>query len=319
MPTILKRLNVLATWLLVGVLACVLAARIWPGVRALAGVGPGEHTLSWPETLQVYPPHQADPVRLVRIVKDGQPIVPGTYRMPQIVGPTHQIDDAVEEWLRNVALTLKSQTSKLIVSVGIGVVFAARDTRLTCDSLSGLAGHAHDPNCDHSHWCDGGCPDLIDNTLHWGLLPAVTAAALQARYAPDLRTARRVLLEGKEPLRLDPGGEITLSAAGRADGMLTHTDLRHGFADTLGNIVYTEGIDELGMTPPPAEAANSGTRRTLSYVSKFNVSIDVVYFEDGTRWANYGYGYASPNSDGTFTRLDAEEPPETSGPPSGPE
>ena len=49
--------------------------------------------------------------------------------------------------------------------------------------------------------------------------------------------------------------------------------------------------------------------QAFAEVSKFNIGVDVVHFEDGTIWGNYGYGYATPNPDGIFTRVSAEGRP----------
>jgi len=71
----LQRLNVLAIWLLGGLLASVLVARIWPEVRAFARGGGTDDEWAWPNTLQVYPSHPGDPVKLVRIMKGGTEVI----------------------------------------------------------------------------------------------------------------------------------------------------------------------------------------------------------------------------------------------------
>lgn len=311
MSTVLQRLNLLAVWLLGGVLASVLVVRAWPQARSLAGIGADDDPWAWPNTLQVYPAHAGDPVRLVKITKDGKQLVPGTYRMPKIAGEGLENGDAIMEWLRDASFTLKSQTSKSIVSVGIAVVFPARDTGLECTSFTGSKS-AHEPLCDaYPHWCDGGCPELIHNTLHWGLIPGLTASGLGARYRAEAKGqfGDRIPLQGQEPLRLAPGEEITLSAAGRADGVLTYTDPRKPFSNVVDILLLVEGIEEAKDTVPCRDRANSKTGCAFAEVSKFNIAVDVVYFEDGTIWGNYGYGYALPNPDGIFTRVDASHFP----------
>ena len=118
MSRLLQRLNVLAIWLLSGVLASVLAARIWPLAGQFARAGATDDERAWPKTLQVYPSHGVDPVTLIRIMKDGKQVGPERYTVPHIAGDGFQNVDAVKEWLRDVSFTLKSQTSKSIVSLG---------------------------------------------------------------------------------------------------------------------------------------------------------------------------------------------------------
>ena len=259
----------------------------------------------WPKTLQVYPSHPGDPVKLVRVMKDGKEVVPGTYRMPQVAGDRFQDVEAVKEWLRDASFILKSQTSKNIVSVGIAVVVHVRRTDLECGDSP------RETWCQNPHWCDGGCPTLIHNTLHWGLIPGLTASGLEARYTRARAEGQhwRTLLQGEAPLRLAAGGEITLSPAGRFDAIPTASDPRHGLSDTINGIVGKEGTEEARDTAPCADRAHSKTGCAFAEVSKFNIGVDVVYFEDGTIWGNCGYGYALPNPDGIFTRVDAHDVP----------
>ncbi|MBZ5670301.1 MAG: hypothetical protein LAO04_11295 [Acidobacteriia bacterium] len=316
---VLQRLNVLAICLLGGVLAAVLVAQIWPRVRALAQADPrddewtGQST--WPRTLQVYPAHEGDPVKLVKITKAGQELVPGKYELPQIAGDTSQNVDAAKDWLSDVSFTLKSQTPKNIVSVGAAFVLPVRRTDLACfyGDRSGLSAW-----CEaHPHWCDGGCPTLVHTTLHWGLVPAVTASGLGARYRAEAtgKYGDRALLHGKGSLQLGAGQEIELSPAGRVDGMMGGTDPRSGFSVTLDGILYAEGIEEARDAEPCS--SRHALRRGCAFadVSKFNIGIDIVYFEDGTIWGNYGYGYAKPNADGIYTRLGGDDPPSIVAPP----
>lgn len=317
MSKLLERLNVLAICLLGGVLASVLVAQVLPGVRPPAGsvaeAEMYEREWAWPKTLQVYPSRPGDPAKLVRIMKDGQEIVPGTYRMPEIAGDGDQSVDAVKEWLKDASFTLRSRTSKNIVSVGIAVVFFVRRNDFECISdpvlvKSGLP----EPWCNaHPHWCDGGCPELIDTTLHWGLIPAMTASGLEARYAHARAEGQywRALHQGEYPLRLAPGEEVTLSLAGRVDGVTTSTDTRHPFSENVNGFLSHEGIEEAKGTEPCRHRFNSKTGCAFAEVSKFNIGLDIVYFEDGTIWGNYGYGYALPNPDGIFTRVDARGSP----------
>jgi hypothetical protein len=263
----------------------------------------------WPKTLQVYPAHPGDPVKLVRIMRDGKEVVPGAYTMPQIAGDLLQDVDAVKKWLIDASFALKSQTSKMIVSVGISVVFPVRQTDIECFYADKSASSAW---CDaHPHWCEGGCPSLIQNTLHWGRVPALTASGLEARYRAEAKGfyGDRALLQGEERLRVAPGEEVTLSLAGRVDGMAVITDPRTDFSDVMNRILHAEGIEEARDTEPCTDRANSKTGCAFAEVSKFNVGTDVVYFEDGTIWGNYGYGYARPNPDGVFTRVDAHDVP----------
>ena len=309
----LQRLNLLAICLLGGVLAAVLIAQVRPGGRP-PDRDRALNEASWPKTLEVYPLHPGDPVKLVKIMKGGNELVPGTYRMPQISGDPLQNVDAVKEWLRDASFTLRSQTSKNIVSVGIAVVFPVRRTDVDCHSVTGVK-PAREPWCDaYPHWCDGGCPTLIHNTLHWGKIPHLTASGLEARYRAEAKRVSFDLpdgtpLQGKESLRIAPGEEITLSPAGRFDGIMTGSDPRHGLSNTMNVIVRQEGLEEARGAEPCVDRANSKTGCAFAEVSRFNIGIDVVYFEDGTIWGNYGYGYALPNPDGIFTRVDARDFP----------
>lgn len=270
---------------------------------------------SWPETLQVYPSHPGDPVKLVRILKDGKELVPGTYRMPQIAGDAGQTVDAVKGWLDAASFTLKSQTSKNIVSIGISVVFPTRNTDLECGEPPRGEWCGANP-----HWCDGGCPTLTHDALHWGLIPGKTASGLEARYAQlrDDGENWRIVRQGNGTLRIAPGEEITLSQDGRDAAIWCLSDPGHGVYDVMNGIMSNEGIDEAKDLEPCAERANSKTGCALTEVAKFNVGIDIVYFEDGTIWGNYGYGYALPNPDGIFTRVDARDFPGIARPTSAP-
>jgi len=307
----LDRLNVLAIWLLGGVLAPVLLAQNQSGTRSLTRVEQEEQEWVWPAPLEVYPAHPGDPVKLVRTMKDGKELVPGTYGIPQIAGTDDEDVDAVKEWLHDASFILKSQTSKNIVSVGISIRFPGRSTDVACFYITGDKTEPS-PWCNaHSHWCDGGCPALIHNELHWGLIPAMTASGLEDRYARARARGEnwRILRQGKDPLRLAPGEEIALSPDGRDEGTWGFTDPRHGVTDSMNGIVGREGIDDARDTEPCEERANSKTGCAFAEVSKFNIGVDVVYFEDGTIWGNYGYGYALPNPDGIFTRVDAQHFP----------
>lgn len=311
-----QRLRVLAIWLLSGVLAPTPVARIWPqeGHLARADVQDRQdRNVRWPETLQLHPWRADDPVRLVRISKDGKELMPGKYRLPRIAGKGSEDVKAVKQWLDELSFVLRSETSKNIVSVGISVVLPVRiTTNLEC-----AASHP-DPWCDaHPHWCDGGCPSLFNDTLHWGVIPGLTASGLEARLeARDPAEAgQSILLNGQEPLRLAPGDEITLSLHGRVDERMSgFSSPRANLSDVMNGIVFREGIEEARDTEPCNIRASSKTGCAFAEVSKFNIGLDMVYFEDGTIWGNYGYGYALPNPDGIFTRVDARDFPGIAGP-----
>lgn len=320
MPKIMERLNLLATLFLGGVLASVVVAQDLPKTRPPAGsvaeAEMYEREWAWPKTLQVYPSHPGDPVKLVRIMKGGNEIVPGSYKMPEIAGDVFQNADAVKDWLKDASFTLSSQASKNIVSVGIGVVFLVRNTDFDCVSDPGLGPGTHEPWCNlHPHWCDGGCPELKSTTLHWGLIPAVTASGLETRYRAEAtgHYGDRAPLQGTDRLQLQPFQKITLSPAGRADsstiGVGAFTDPRHPFSENVNGFLIHDGIEEATGTQPCRDRYNSKTGCAYAEVSKFNFGLDIVYFEDGTIWGNYGYGYALPNPDGIFTRVDARHFP----------
>lgn len=60
-------------------------------------------------------------------------------------------------------------------------------------------------------------------------------------------------------------------------------------------------------TEPCLDRINSKKGCAFSEVSMFNIGVDVVFFEDGSIWGNYGYGYALPGPDGIFKRVDARD------------
>lgn len=310
MSRLLQLLNVLAVCLLGGVFAPFLVAQTQAGSRSPERFPP-EDPERRPNTLEVYPSHAGDPAELVRIMKDGQEVVPGSYALPQIAGNIFQDTDAVKNWLNGVSFTLKSRASKTIVSVGIGVVFPARRTDLTCSSITGHR-RPDEPWCEaHPHYCDGGCPERLAGTLHWGLIPGWTRSGLEARYRGEAEGiyGDRVPLEGKEPLRLAPDEEFALFAGGQLGGRWPHLRPRHPFSEVVNQLLHYEGIEESTGTEPCSQRENSKTGCAFAEVPKFNMAIDIVYFEDGTIWGNYGYGYALPNPDGIFTRVDSRDFP----------
>lgn len=305
---VVLRSSVLAIGLLGVVLASVLVARVWPQAGVPARAGAPDDEGARPKTLQVYPSHPGDPVELVRITKDGQEVVPGSYAMPQIAGDNFQDEHAVKDWLNGVSFALKSRASKTIVSVGIGFVFPTRRTDLTCSSIT----RSDEPWCEaHPHYCDGGCPERLAGTLHWGLIPGWTKSGLEARYRAEAKGiyGDRAPLEGEDPLRLAAGEEIAL-VPGRQGGVLwPRLNPRHPFSEVVNQLLHYEGIEESTGTEPCSHRENSKTGCAFAEVSKFNVGVDIVYFEDGTIWGNYGYGYALPNPDGIFTRVDERDFP----------
>ncbi|MGD0224574.1 MAG: hypothetical protein ABSF71_19765 [Terriglobia bacterium] len=318
MCKLIPRLNLVAICLLAGVLAAVLvrvlAAQMRPQSAAVAALAK-EHDWVWSKTLQVCPTQRGDPVKLVRIIKDGKEVVPGVYPLPDIVGDHFLHPNPLDDWLKDTLLVVRNQSSKNIVSIGIAFVFPARQTNSDCRYLVTNKWSPSDPFCDaNPGWCEGGCPVLLEKSSHWGFVPAVAASGLEARYLADDRRpeGRRespvgALLQGKEWLRIGPGQETALSAAGRGDGWTTMTIPKHPFTDNIDGILAHEGIEEAQDTEPCALRANSETGCAFAKVSKFNIGIVVVYFEDGTIWGNFGYGYAQPGPDGIFTRIGTHE------------
>jgi hypothetical protein len=256
-------------------------------------------------------------VKLVKIIKDGKEVVPGTYPLPEITGDHFLNPNPLDDWLKDTLLVLRNQSSKDIVSVGIALVFPARQTGRDC--LFAISKWwPTDPFCDaNPGWCDGGCPALVEKSFHWGLIPAMAASGLEARYRADDRRpeGRRaspegVLLQGKQGLKIAPGEEVPLSLVGRGDGWTAVTEPKHPFTDHINGILYQEGIEEARDTEPCARRANSETGCAFAKISKFNIGIVVAYFEDGTIWGNFGYGYAEPGPGGIFARTTgAEEVP----------
>jgi hypothetical protein len=100
-------------------------------VRWPRGV-PEDQQWLWPKTLQVYPSHPDDPVKLVKIMKGGEELVPGKYEMPQMVGDVFEVTDAERAWVEDVSFTLRNVTYKNIVSLGIAYEISVRQTDLTC-------------------------------------------------------------------------------------------------------------------------------------------------------------------------------------------
>jgi len=305
MSRLLRALNVLAVCLLGGVLASVVLARIWPGVRLLARASEPDDEWTWPKTLEVYPSHPGDPAKLVRITKDGDEVTPGKYRIPPMEGDTFSGPNPLDDWLRDASFVVSNQTSRKIVCVGISVVFPARQPDADCLSRTSSVGW-----CDqHPTWCDGGCPILVQRTLQWGRIPAVAARGLQVRLRANHVLPSPVLNEGTPPqgsewLGLAPRQDAALSLSGRRDGLLALIDPRGPFYTPIHRILLNEGLDEAKDTEPCETRQHSRLGCAFAEVSKFNVGIDIVYFEDGTIWGNYGYGYALPNPDGIFTRVD---------------
>ncbi|MGD0694771.1 MAG: hypothetical protein ABSB82_07935 [Terriglobia bacterium] len=307
MSRLIQRLSVIAIWSLSAVLASVLVIRIWPGAHLLAGAREADDEWTWPKTLQVYPSHPGDPVRLIKIMKAGEEVVPGIYRIPQIAVHGGQEIDAVKNWLSDASFTLRSPASKTIVSVGISVTFPVRLTDMHCNTDTSTEAWCR----AHTHWCDGGCPVLIQETLHWGLIPSMTASGVEARYTRARARGEewRILRQGNGPLRLAPGEEITLSPADRVEGIWGGIDPRAGVPEIMSGIVSREGFEEAKNTEPCLERRRSKTGCAFAEAPKFNIGIDVVYFEDGTIWGNYGFGYALPDPDGIFTRVNAGDLP----------
>jgi hypothetical protein len=306
MSKILTRLNVLVILFLALVLTSVLVAQIKPGVRPAVQAESPDEEGAWPKTLQVSPSEPGDPVKLVRILKGDKEIVPGSYIMPEASSP---FPNPVEDWLKDMSFVLENDSSKNIVSVGIATVFPFRETSIECSDITGSKS-PHEAWCDaHPHWCDGGCPALLHRSLHWGRLPGDTAKALLARYADDWRGRRAsypepwgLPLQGKGSLRLAPGWQMPLSPAdaGWSGGV---SDPRHGFTDSLNGALYNEGLEEAKDIEPCESRASSELGCAFRAVPKFHVGIVVVYFEDGTIWGNFGFGYGHPNPDGIFTRV----------------
>jgi hypothetical protein len=139
-------------------------------------------------------------------------------------------------------------------------------------------------------------------------IPPLAASGLEARYRAEAkgRYGDRALIQGEEWMRLAPGEEVTLSVAGRIDRMAVVIDRRTDFSIIMNGILYAEGVEEAKDTAPCSDRANSKTGCAFAEVSKFNIGLDIVYFQDGTIWGNYGYGYAVPNPDGMFTRVDGQ-------------
>jgi hypothetical protein len=290
----IPRLKLAGICIVVGALGRVLIAQVPPQAptagRAGANVG---QPWEWPKTLEVYPSHPGDPIRLVRIMKGGKELKPGTDPVPDIAGDLLEGGDAVREWLKDVSFVLRNQGTKNIVSVGLAAVLPARETAYPCPRMGAEFAES--------------CPSLYQHSLHWGRIPAQLAAALRGRHEAEGRG--RVPLQGEQPLQIAPGQEVTLSLAGRGEGYMTRTDPFKPLQNVMNGILASEGIEVASGTEPCAVRFYSKTGCGFVEPSKFNIGIDIVYFEDGTIWGNYGYGYATPNSDGIYTRVETADSP----------
>lgn len=318
MSKLLERLNSVAICLLGGALASALVLRAWPQVRAGAGAEASEIAWPMPETLQVYPAHPGDPVTLVGITKSGSEVELGKYRAPLLEADYFSGPNPFDDWLKDASFVVRNQTSRNIVCVGISVVFPVRRPGIDCHSAF------NDPWCDqHPNWCDGGCPVLVERTLQWGRIPAAAATGLETRLRAHHALPSAILDDTAPPerrplLALTPGGEISLSRDGRAEGLIAFTDPSRPFSETMLRVLVNEGMDEAKDTEPCLARRGSKLGCAFAEVSEFNVGIDIVYFENGTIWGNYGYGYAVPGPDGIFKRVDAHYSPGVASPDSAP-
>lgn len=310
MSRLLQALNLAAICLLGGVLASVLVVRARPQAHARALAEKSDISWPMPETLQLYPAHPGDPVKLVGITKGASQIELGKYRVPVLEADTFSGPNPFDDWLKDASFVVRNQTSTRIVSVGISVVFPARRPNVACHSVFDVSW------CDqHPNWCDGGCPTLVERTLQWGRIPAAAATGLEARLqANHVLSSSPVLDKGapaisRPALALAAGGEVSLSRDGRAEGLTALTDPSRPFSSTMTRVALNEGLDEArGAESCTTVRQYSKLGCAFAEVSKFNIGIDIVYFEDGTIWGNYGYGYAVPNPDGIFTRVDTNDP-----------
>ena len=307
MSRLLQRLNLLAILLLGGTLASVLVVRMWPAARLVGQIRSPEGQWDWWKTLHVCPSHPGDPVKLVKILKDGKEIVPGTYKIPEASGDMFQVRDALTDWLRDISFVLKNESPKTVVAVGMAVVFP---TRRTDYDNRYIAANTSAPDvwlARNPHYCDGGCPNLLMRIMHWGRMPAQVVSALQAGY--DANGTELIPLQGKEPLQFAPGEQIALSLPGRVDGFSVHKGWTEPpqFTGIVNGILSREGIAEARDAEPCRMRAISQTGCAFAKVSEFNIGLDIVYFEDGSIWGNYGYGYALPNPDGIHTRVQAHD------------
>jgi len=152
--------------------------------------------------------------------------------------------------------------------------------------------------------------------MQWGRIPAQAATGLEARLLAKHYFDARILRAKNTPgrLALAPGQEVVLSSVGLVDGPMGSSDPRTDFPEVLNPIPGQEGIEGAKDVEPCEARANSKTGCAFAEVSKFNIAVDVVYFEDGTIWGNYGFGYALPTPDGIFQRVDARDFPGAAGP-----
>lgn len=117
--------------------------------------------------------------------------------------------------------------------------------------------------------------------------------------------------QGNEWLGLASGQDAALSLSGRRGGLIALIDPRGSltYYTPIHRILLNEGLDEEKNSEPCVTRRYSRLGCAFAEVSKFNIGLDVVYFEDGSIWGNYGYGYAVPSRDGIFKRADARSFP----------
>jgi hypothetical protein len=112
-------------------------------------------------------------------------------------------------------------------------------------------------------------------------------------------------LQGKDSLRLTPGLQVALSPAD-AGIYPAATNPRDRFSVDME--MLREGLEKTQDTTESVfSRANSKFGWAYRAVPKFNVGIVVVYFDDGSIWGNFGFGYGVPNPDGVFTRVSESE------------
>jgi hypothetical protein len=135
----------------------------------------------------------------------------------------------------------------------------------------------------------------------------MTKPGLEARYRPEYkgRYGDRVPLEGSASLQFRPGDEIELTQAGRVDAQGGEfIDPRISFS-FVSRVLVQEGLEEAKGEAPCAKRRSSKWGCAFAEIPKFNFGVSIVYFEDGTIWGNFCYGYARPNPDGIYTRVGA--------------
>lgn len=80
-----------------------------------------------PRTVDIEPENLSDAVKIVRISEGGMEVLPGRFLEPYLPGKPFQAGD---NWLRDLSITLKNQTSKKIAFVWVTFIFPQDESNI---------------------------------------------------------------------------------------------------------------------------------------------------------------------------------------------